>query len=229
MRSSRVVVLLVLASSLAWLSCGGDDESAAKDLWPNLTVDEAAGTIVIETTLQREVALAGTWHLIVYKNGSNADKSMFITDAEPAETYAALAHLGGSDGDNVNIDNVAEPDTFTQGSTVEFTFNWEGADKEYSLAELFIEDDSLAGGEPVGLEMKFGGNYSGVEGTNPSDETGCSACLFSCKAGITSNASANLALHQADGTEDEEVWRYKGNPDLLPPDGTAVTVTMTLK
>ena len=229
MRHSRFLTVLAMAGALTWLSCGGDEGSAEENLWPNLTVDDAAKTVTVDTTLQRDVALAGTWHLLVYEHGSNAGVSMFVTSAEPAETYAALKHLGGDDGDNVSIENVAEPEVFTEGSTVEFTFTWEGADKAYTLAELLMEEEGLTGGDPVGLEMKFGGNYSGVEGTNPADETGCSACLFSCKAGITSNASANMSMHKADGTEDEEVWRYKGNPDVLPADGTAVTITMTMK
>lgn len=229
MRHFKILAVLMVVGTLTWLSCGGEEAAEEGGLWPNLVVDETANTVTLETTLQREVALAGTWHLIVYEHGSNADKSMFVTKAEPAETFAALKHLGGEDGDNVSLENMAEPEVFTEGSTVEFTFAWEGAEKAYTLAELLVEESGLGGGDPVGLEMKFGGNYSGVAGTNPSDEAGCSACLYSCKAGITSNSSANLSLHQADGTEDEEVWRYKGNPDLLPADGTAVTVTMTLK
>ena len=221
----RVQATFFVLVTGAWmLGCGGDGEPDATTTWTDLTVDETAKTLSFEARLQRDVAEAGAWHLVVGEHGSNAERAFFVTPAAPQHIHEALVHLGGKPGDNVNGDNIADADLAVQGDSVAVTVTWDGAAKDHALSEILVERDDLAGGDPVGVDIKFGGNYEGVSGTNPSDETGCIVCLFNCSAGVTSNAAANLSLNQADGGE----WRYLGDKDVLPADGTIVTFTLSL-
>lgn len=215
---------VIAAALLLGVGCGEAEDGTQAKSWPGLTVDEASGTIAFEAVFNEAVATAGAWHLVAYKGGSNGPKAFFSAEAKAEDLFDALTALGAKPGNNVTGDNVGAADTATAGDVLELSFKWDGAPKEYSLAEILVEKTGLAGGDAAGTEIRFGGNYSGTPGTNPSDETGCLICLYSCPAGITSNSKANAALNGADGE-----WRYLGNLDVLPADGTQVTITLTLK
>ncbi len=133
-----------------------------------------------------------------------------------------MIYLGGAAGNNVTSANIGDPNIATEGDKIEITVDWTGSPLIYNITDLITETD-LSGSGLKGIEIRFGGNYLGVPGTNPSDNTGCITCLYSCSAGITSNAMWNANLNGLDGD-----WRGKGNFTNLPTDGTTVTITMQL-
>lgn len=106
---------------------------------------------------------------------------------------------------------VPQPDTRVQGTPIEVTVEWEGAPRAYRLDELL--DDP--GGR--GMDIRFGGN----EEHDHHWDSGCVLCLFSCPGGVVSNAAYTIRDHQRGATTFDP-------GDLLPPDGTEVTITFVL-
>lgn len=64
------------------------------------------------------------------------------------------------------------------------------------------------------MDVRFGGNLEAAKKAN----TGCILCLDSCAVGITSNSSYPT------GTTQNKVSEFYGNKDVLPADGTRVSV-----
>lgn len=193
-------------------SCGPPDLTT-------LNVSSDSRELSLYATVDRAVADQGSFHLLVFRDGSARGSSIFTTLVTPERFHQALVGLGASPGNNVNAGNFDSPIVATQGTKLEVTASWDGAPKTYLLPQLLEEPTDLVGGGPHGLEIRFGGNRPNPPGENPSDETGCLACLYSCSAGVTSNAAANEWLHGRDG-----VWRYRGNQSTLPADGTRVKI-----
>jgi hypothetical protein len=212
-----------LLTTAALLLIGGCSSAGGSSAGADLTVDSIAQTISFDAVIDRGVADAGSWHLIVYEFGSNSANTFFRTGVTPEAVYDALISLGAVAGNNLNSANYTDPVAMTEGDGIDITVTWAGAGQEYGLDELLLEDSALPGGGPYGIDIRFGGNYLGVPGTNPSDESGCVACLYSCPAGISSNSRANAYLHGLDGA-----WRYRANPAMAPPDGTQVRIKMAV-
>ena len=102
-----------------------------------------------------------TRHGIVFKDGSNGHKSLFMAYATPKAFYEALKEAGGTPGENMTMDNK------------------EGAAKAYSFDEVIVDSNGKK------LDMRFGGNLTAAE----EKKTGCLVCLDSCPVGIVSNAT----------------------------------------
>ena len=218
---SKVLALVcICAISVGVVGC--DDESSGGGAG-HITIDTGQKTISFDVVINRSVADVGSWHLVVYEHGSNGEAAFFCTAVRPKDLYDALVAIGAVAGNNVTPENYSDASIASQGSILAVTFRWNGAPKEYSLQEILIEKDTLAGGGAVGVEIRFSGNYQGEPGTNPSDNTGCMTCLYTCPAGIMSNGRANKALNTVDGE-----WRYVGNTTVLPADGTTIRITYTL-
>ena len=190
-----------------------------------LYYSKAAGTLTFSAVFHAKPATDGTWHFIVNKQGAMASMSIFTTDVSPHQFYKGLKLLSATDGENVTPTNLGDNGTFTQGSVVDVTITWNGAAKKYTLDELLDEKipDNSTLQEKLGIEMRFGGNRAN-EATvaPPSNITGCLMCLYSCAAGVTSNAMADLYIKT---NKDDGAFRYFGS-DLVPADGTVVTITV---
>ena len=214
-----IITIITFLAIAVLMGCNGSAVVAPE--WDGVTY--TANSLSFDATFQRDVAQAGSWHMIVNENGSNADLAFFTTKVTSRSIFEVLQHLGATPGNNVTSANMGEQDMATEGTTLALTFTWTGAPKVYTLAEIITEKSSLPGGGPFGVSMKFGGNYQGTPGTNPSDNTGCITCFYTCPAGITSNANANSYLYGVDGA-----WRYVGNLSVLPADGTKIEITIRL-
>ena len=190
----------------------------------SIEVDRAARSLSFSATLQRE-AFHGSlppdhqYHAVVSRTGGAADKALFATDADDEEVARLLRELGAEDGGGVPMSAwnlrwlplVNAPTARVEGSRIQVTVEWEGGEGPYTLAEL-LDDPGGAG-----VEMRFGGN----EMQNHEWESGCILCLFSCPGGVISNSAYTIRDHQ------RGVTSFEGS-DLLPGDGTEVTITLTL-
>jgi hypothetical protein len=213
---------LALSAALVMLTgCGQESKEG-------ISVDQERSELSFWGALNREVALKGDWHLMVFLEGSKADLAFMRTEVKPGDLYDALVSLGASPGNNVNGTNFSDPLVASEGTRLELKVSWDGAPKAYPLSELLIEKTGLEGGAPRGIDLRFTGNrtpgeHEGHTHQGASDTTGCLTCLYTCSAGIATNAAVNKAVNTADGT-----WRYVADPSLLPPDGTEVKLTYTV-
>lgn len=176
----------------------------------------------------RQNAEKGTWHLIVKEDGSMSPLAFFTTEVSPGHFYKSLKAIGAMDGNNVSSANMGDEKIATEGDPIQFLVSWEGRKHAMPLEELITEvvPSLPSSGGARGLEMRFGGNYTGNDAESPPcHESGCLACLYTCSAGVTSNSRANLALLSKDG----DVYRYRIKQDVDLPDGTRVKITVRRK
>ena len=103
-----------------------------------------------------------TRHGIVFKDGSNGHKSLFMAYATPKAFYEALKEAGGTPGENMTMDN--KETTLVTGSKLDISVNWQGAAKAYSFDEVkktgcLVCLDSC----PVGIVSNATYTYGAVE------------------------------------------------------------------
>ena len=188
-----------------------------------LQVNQETREIRLGAIFHRKNAEAGTWHLLVKEGGSMASLACFTTNVGPRELYESLRRLGISDANNVSSTNIAEEQIGTQGDKVRFFFLWSGLPAAIPLEDLLLEEvPAAAQGEALkGLEMRVGGNFTGEDaGSPPAERSGCLACLYTCSAGVISNAKANLTLLRRDKGQ----YRYRLSPKVALADGARVEV-----
>jgi len=154
----------------------------------------------------------GTRHFAVYEKGSNGDKSVFKGLVPHLDFYDALMKIKAEPGNNMTLEN--KETTYVAGTAFDVTVTWKGADRAYTIDEVINESNK----KPI--VMKFGGNYENAKKI----KTGCLLCLDSCPVGIVSNSTYTYGAV----SKRKEV-SFKGNKDILPPDGTPVTITLTAK
>ncbi|MDP2644099.1 MAG: YdjY domain-containing protein [Desulfobacterales bacterium] len=174
-----------------------------------ILVDEKEKTVSVLAQVNGKYFYQTTRHGLVYSGGSNGDKSVFKSFANEQDFYNALVKLGSKAGNNMTPKNAAN--TFVEGDLLDVTVTWEGAGKEYRMDEVITDSNKRS------FQIRFGGNQKRALDI----KTGCLLCLDSCPVGIVSNASyTNGAVEK----RNEVV--FKGNPKLLPPDGSLVVVTV---
>ena len=209
-----------------WLPTVGTEGSGPASVLEagSIVVNPAARSLSFTATLQREAFDSSLppdhqYHAVVSRTGGASHQALFVTDADDEEVARMLRDLGAEDGGGVPMSAwnlrwlplVNAPTARVKGSRVEVMVEWERGERPYTLAELL--DDP--GGE--GVEMRFGGN----EAHNHEWESGCILCLFSCPGGVISNSAYTIRDHQ------RGVTSFEGS-DLLPDDGTEVTITLAL-
>ncbi len=173
-----------------------------------LRVDANNHTVTMLVQINGRFLTDDTRHGIVFKEGSNGHKSLFMGYATPKAFYEALKQAGATPGENMTMDN--KEATHVAGSKLDISVNWQGATKTYSFDEVIVDSNSKK------LDMRFGGNLAAAE----EKKTGCLVCLDSCPVGIVSNATYTYGAVEKRG----EV-KFKGNASVLPPDNTLATVT----
>lgn len=204
---------------------GAAPPTAGTALAPQPPFPDSVPAIRFRATLQAAAFASGEapdarYHAVVGRGGTAAARALLVTDLDDGELAAALRALGAEDGGGVplrawtwrRLPLVPQPDSKVRGSEVRAFVSWEGAGREYELGEL-LED---AGGR--GVELRFGGN----EEHDHRWHSGCLVCLFSCPGGVVSNAAYSIRDHT------REVTRFSPRSDILPPDGTALDVTLVL-
>ncbi|MEX2531502.1 MAG: YdjY domain-containing protein [Gemmatimonadota bacterium] len=188
-------------------------------------VDSRRGTVQFRATLQagafeRSLPPDHRYHAIVHAEGGAAPNALFVTAVPDTTLARTLRAMGADDQGGIPLSAwrlrwvpfVSAPTARVTGTPVSVTVTWDGAPREYALTELLKDP----GGR--GVDIRFGGH----EHHNEEWASGCILCLFSCPGGVLSNASYTIRDHQRGVTD-------FAASDLLPPDGTEVTITFTLE
>lgn len=189
-----------------------------------LTVESARSTISFPAVVQAEAFASSTgpddrYHAVVFRGGDAAAKALFVAEVSDVDVARALRQLGADDGGGVpmaawtlrRLPLIPHPSSHVLGTQTEVTVHWEGSGAEYHLHDLVMDE----GGH--GVHTHFGGNEE-HDHTWPS---GCIICFFSCPGGVLSNAAYSIRDHVRGATD------FTPGDDL-PPDGTPVTITLTL-
>lgn len=210
-----LLLLLALVMVMALASCGSTD--AGKDAeavdYSVVTADAATKTVKMYAEVNGKYFTENTRHGIVYAEGGNGEKSVLRGLANEKDFYQALINIGAVPGDNLTLP--MEPGLAVDGAKLDITVSWDGSDGEIPFGEIIRTGD----GDPYVMDARFGGNIKAAYAKN----TGCIFCLDSCAVGITSNAAYPTGT--IEGTKTEQFF---GNADVLPKDGTVVTVTFTV-
>lgn len=215
----KVFLILLVGLAILLTACGssgnpktgaGGKTVAGVSRENPLLVNKEQKTVTIYTEVNGKYFTTPTRHGIVFKDGSNGDKSILKAWANQQDFYKALVDIGGVPGNNVTLET---KDAVVAGSDLQIKVTWEGAGREYDIAQV-VKDE---GGK--GFKPRFGGN----EGRAADKKTGCIFCLDSCPVGITSNAA------YPQGSFDGGKVKFFGNQEVLPPDGTPVAVTFSLQ
>ena len=161
------------------------------------------------------------YHLIVWGGGGASDRALFRAHVSDTEVLEALEALGAAPGDAVGIDawddrydrESPAADTVIEGPTVEITIEVPGRDEPLRLDDLLIDP----GGR--GFDMRFGGHRDNI----PKWLSGCVVCLYSCPGSKIGNANYTVRDH-VDATT-----HFSVRPEVLPEDGTEVTIRIALQ
>ena len=155
------------------------DESAAQEV---MVIDSENKEITMLAEVNGKYFTESTRHGVVFKDGSNGEKSVLRGLADEKEFYNALIEIGAVAGDNLTAEDMkAGPadGKSVEGDKLIATVTWDGLDKEIPF------EDIIKASEERPMDLRFGGNLASAEKNN----TGCVLCLDSCATGITSDAS----------------------------------------
>ncbi|STL56408.1 putative lipoprotein [Escherichia coli] len=188
--------------------CDQQENAAAKVEYDGLSnsqplrVDANNHTVTMLVQINGRFLTDDTRHGIVFKDGSNGHKSLFMV-MRPRKHFMSPERGRWYAGRNMTMDN--KETTHVTGSKLDISVNWQGAAKAYSFDEVIVDSNGKK------LDMRFGGNLTAAE----EKKTGCLVCLDSCPVGIVSNATYTYGAVEKRG----EV-KFKGNASVLPADNT---------
>ncbi|QDP42212.1 YdjY domain-containing protein [Radiobacillus deserti] len=179
----------------------------------SIYLDQEKRQVKVYATVNGKYLEKPTRHGLNWIEGSNGKKSVFDAYANPLAFYQALMEIGGTPalekgGDKEEAFRENEEGKFIKGDKVEVQITWENADEIYDINEVMVDSTGKK------IAYHFGGNYEAAK----DKMTGCFMCFDSCPVGIISNAS------QPVGTFKNGKAEFHGNPEVLPEDGTPVTL-----
>lgn len=225
-KSKKVLLTAVLSVVFAAALSGcGSSESAKNAATPPasssnsgaaisqsnpIVIDKEAKTVKVYTEVNGKYFVEPTRHGVVFKDGSNGNKSVLKAWGNQIDFYNALIAIGAKPGNNLKLDSVG---VAVEGDSLDVSVTWAGAGKEIPFGDAILDSTQKK------FDIRFGGNQENARAKN----TGCILCLDSCPVGITSNAA-----HPTKDF-DNKVAEFRGNKDVLPADGTPVVVTFKLK
>jgi hypothetical protein len=178
---------------------------------PAIEVNKEKREVVVQAEVNGKYLDTPTRHGVSYMGGSNGEKAVFRALSSEKEFHEALVEIGAVPGNNVKMDDMkAGPDNgvSVEGSKLDVFVTWEGSGKEIPI------DDLIKASEERPSDYRFAGNLEVAKTAN----AGCILCFDSCAAGITSNASYPT------GTTQHNLVEFVGDKNVLPPDGTRVSV-----
>ena len=177
-----------------------------------IKVNKADGTVTFLAEVNGKYFYEATRHGAAFKDGSNGEKAIFRGMVNTEPFYNGLIELGAKAGNNMTMDNKEK--TNVAGDPLDVSVTWDGASKEYKLAEIVKDSNAKP------FDVRFGGNIT----ASLDKKTGCLICLDSCPVGITSNATYTYGA-----VEKRKEVGFTSNKDVLPADGTLVAVKLTFK
>jgi len=160
------------------------------------------------------------YHFLVWADGRSSGEALLRAHVSDVEVLDALEALGAAPGNAVGIDawddrydrESPAADTVVTGPRVEITVLVPGRDAPLRLEDILLDP----GGR--GFDMRFGGHRDNI----PAWLSGCVVCLYSCPGSKVGNAAYTVRDHV------DETTHFGVRPDVLPPDGTEVTVRIAL-
>ena len=214
-----VVLFIIVVLSWCVFATGTAIGKAAPDKKVSLTKDNPINadmkdkSVTVLAEVNGKYFVQTTRHGIVFSGGKNGDKSVFKSFATHKDFYDGLIKIGLKPGNNLTMENMEK--TPVEGDLLDVTVSWKGAKKKaYSLDEVIIDSNKKP------FQIRFGGNLERALKFN----TGCILCLDSCPVGITSNA---VYIHGA--VEKRGEVTFKGDQNVLPPDGSLVFIKVKAK
>lgn len=212
LRAAIGVAILVLSG------CGEGEPARVKVLLEEGAVEFPA--VVATADFTGTVAETGGYHLIVWKDGSAADKALFRAEVSDIEFLDALETLGAIPGDGLTLATWDDrfdkgswrPDQVIEGPPVGILIRVRGQERLLELGDFL--DDSLGSG----FEMRFGGHRGNI----PEWRSGCVVCLYSCPGSKIGNAKYTVRDYVQEST------RFTVKEGVLPKDGSRVTVRVEL-
>ncbi|MHC6180423.1 YdjY domain-containing protein [Clostridium sp. JNZ X4-2] len=174
-----------------------------------LTVNKNNKEVKILSEVNGKYFTENTRHGVVFKDGSNGEKSVLRGLVDPEDFYNALISIGAKPGNNLQASDKGKGKK-VEGSKLNVFVTWDGLGKEIPFSDIIDSSD------PRPMDIRFGGNLAHAKKM----KTGCILCLDSCAVGITSNSA--YAFGESDTV------KFHGKKDVLPKDGTKVTVIFRL-
>lgn len=206
-----VVVLAGCSASQSSTSSTEGDGGTAVD-YSKVEANPSTKTVSIYAEVNGQYFNENTRHGVVFKDGSNGEKSILRGLSSEKDFYQALINIGAVPGDTLSFPAVAGETV--QGQKFDVTVSWDGSNGEIPFSDIV----RTGNGEPYVMDATFGGNIKNAYKMN----TGCILCLDSCPVGIVSSAAYPTGTIEV--TKDQQFF---GNADVLPDDGTVVKVTFT--
>lgn len=207
----------ILLTSL--VACGAPSESTETTEEPAsqevMVVDKDKKEVTMLAEVNGKYFTESTRHGVVFKDGSNGEKSVLRGLADEKEFYHALIAIGAKAGDNLTGEDMKAGPTdgkSVEGDKLNVFVTWDGLDKEIPFQDI------IKASEERESDFRFGGNLASAEKNN----TGCVLCLDSCATGIASDAAYPT------GTTQNKVVDFFGDDSVLPADGTVVKVIFRL-
>lgn len=205
----KIMALLSIIILTASLAVGCSSSKTAQKSDKLMLVDKDKKEIRMETEVNAKYFTESTRHGVVFKDGSNGEKSVLRGLVSQFDFHQALLDIGAKLGNNLKMEDMKKS-VAVAGDKLNVFVTWEGLGKEIPFSDIIKSSD------PKPMDIRFGGNLESAK----SKKTGCVLCLDSCAVGITSNAS------YATGASD--TVKFYGNEKVLPKDGTRVTVIFKL-
>lgn len=208
------MLVLVIAVSVG---CSSKQQNTAADKSDNngkknadvLVINKDKKEVKMLAEVNGKYFTESTRHGVVFKDGSNGEKSVLRGLASQFDFYDALVSIGAKPGNNIKMTDM-DKGVKVQGSKLNVFVTWEGLGKEIPF------NDIISSSDPRPMDIRFGGNLQNAK----DKKTGCILCLDSCAVGITSNASYETGA--------SKTVKFYGKKDVLPKDGTKVTVIFRL-
>lgn len=215
----RSIILVALALVIIFVICGCTDkktnppattspgsqlaagEEATSD--PNVILNKGKKEVTVLAEVNSKYFTEKTRHGVVFKEGSNGEKSVLRGLGSEKVFYDAMITVGFKAGDNLTIEDM-KLGKKVEGDPLDVFVSWDG--KEIPFADIIKASDERP------IDIRFGGNIKNANDKN----TGCILCLDSCAVGITSNAAYETGAN--------EKVDFFGKSDVLPADGTVVKV-----
>lgn len=188
---------------------------------PSLVVNKEKGEIIVPAEINGKYFVSPTKHAVSFYKGGNGEKSIMRALVSELDFHQALLDLGAKPGDNIKMEDMkaksSKEGKAAEGDKVAVFLTWEGAKGEVSLDDAIVTE-TADGSAPRPLDLRFSGNIEFAKKNRP----GCFVCLDSCAAGICTNAAWPT------GALNNREVSFHGNGQVLPPDGTPVSVIVRL-
>jgi hypothetical protein len=203
-----MTVALLVGSSASRTEGGPSD--------PQPRVDRKARTVSVPATVQAKRFDALKHHLVTWEKGRARRRSLFPTPVSDRAVLKALLSLGAKPGENLTVATWEErkdrdhpdPDKRAEGDRIEIFVTWKGLKQPLPVWKLFARLG------PQAFDFRFAGNGRWIDHF----KSGCVACTPSCPGAKVANRQCTIREHI------RAPERFELKPNILPPDGTPVTV-----